>query len=86
MYGQQPRIQQVCALLTFGADVCTPRPSLESWFGVRVQAPMSPARSTPPSRACGGILRVPSRSTPPPSGCRTNHHLACSVSGTIMST
>ena len=42
MHGQQPRIQQVNALLNFGADVCKPCPSLELWFGARVQAPMSP--------------------------------------------
>ena len=52
MCRQQPRIQQVCALLTFGADVCTPHPSVELWF--RVQDPMSPARSTPPQQGMWG--------------------------------
>ena len=41
MYGQQPRIQQVCSLLTFGADVCAPHSSIKLRSGVRVQAPMS---------------------------------------------
>ena len=85
MYGQQPRIQQVCALLTFGADVCTPHPSLELWFGVRVQAPMSPARSTPPQQGMWGQPPRTQQVHPPrPLGCRTIHHLACLVSGTIV--
>jgi len=87
MYGQQPRIQQVCALLTFGTDVCTPQPSLESWCGVRVQAPMSPARSTPPPAGhVGAAAACPAGSPPPQPGCRTIHDLACSVSGIILST
>ena len=86
MYGQQPRIQQGCALLTFGADFCTPHRSLEVWCGVRVQAPMSQARSTPPQQGMWGQPPRTQQVHPrPPSGCRTIHHLTCSVSGTILS-
>ena len=86
MYGHQPRIQQVCALLTFGADIYTQRPSLELWSGLRVQAPMSPARSNPPPQdKWGQPPRTQQVQPPPPSGCQTIHDLACSVPGTILS-
>ena len=74
MYRQEPRIQQACGLLTFGADVCTPHPLVELWFGVRVRAPMLPARSTPPQQGMWGqrklllvreILKCPNESLGP---------------------